>query len=202
MSKHNNKWIHGERNFVMPRPRQGFMEEVGIYYLHLILDKNIGEEIVLIIYDPTDFIHDLAALKPFHFFSSSVAVNTSFGPVYSFIFWVTYPQDTEKSFAIFDKPVDLSKPQLIEPWIKLANQTHLHLLLVDKNYETQGFYEFENDFGFDEAVETISLLDKTRVKDNNKAEQEYFKDYSLPQLYEMVKDGERADDSIIGRFNN
>lgn len=201
MNKHNNKWIHGEVNLVLPRPRIGFMKEVGIYYLHLVLDKNVGEEIVLIIYDPTDFIHDLRALKPFHFVTSSLAVNTSFGPVYSFLFWVADPKDPSKSFALFDKPVDISKPQLIEPWVQLANQTHLHLLLVGENYEVEGFYEFENIFGFDEAVEIISMLDSTRVIDFEKAEQEYFRDYSLLQLYEMAKGGLRAGEETTNRFN-
>ena len=49
----------------------------------------------------------------------------------------------------------------------------------------EGFYEFENNFGFDEAVETILQLDASRV-DYNKAEQEYFND-SLVELYAAVK---------------
>ncbi|MBX7107585.1 MAG: hypothetical protein K1X61_02955 [Chitinophagales bacterium] len=187
MSKHNNKWIHGVTNLVMPPPPKGFMEVVGIYYLSLVLDKNVGEEVVLIIFDPTDFIHDLRAVEPFRFLTSSVAVNTNFGPVYSFIFWVAQANDVNQSFVIFDKPLDISRPTMIEPWRKLANQTHLHLLLVSKNYEVEGFYEFENNFGFDEAVDTISQLDATRVKDFAKAEQEYFNDYALEDLYKMVK---------------
>jgi len=171
----------------MPPPPKGFMEGVTIYYLSLTLDKNVGEEVVLIIFDPTDFIHDLRAVVPFRFFTSSFAVNTNFGPVYSFIFWVAQANDVSKSFAIFDKPLNISRPPLIEPWRKLANQTHLHLLLVDKNYEVEGFYEFENNFSFDEAVEIISQLDASRIIDYNKAEQEYFNEYSLKQLCETVK---------------
>jgi hypothetical protein len=187
MNKYNNKWVHGLVNFILPTLPQGFMDEVGIYYLSITLDKNVGEEVVLIIFDPTDFIYDLKAVRPFRFFTSSVAVNTNFGPIYSFIFWVAQPNDVNKSFTIFDKPLDISIPDSIEPWTRLGNQTHLHLLLVDRNYQVQDFFEFENEFGFDKAAEIISQLDASRVIDYDKAEQEYFNKYSLKELYEAVK---------------
>lgn len=187
MNKNSNRWVHGNTNLEMPLLPKGFMVEVGVYYLSAILDKNVGEEIVLIIFDPTDFIHDLSAVEPFRFFTSSVAVNTNYGPVYSFIFWVAQANDLNKSFAVFDKPIDISRPAMIEPWERLANQTHLHLLLVDKNYEVQGFYEFENDFGFEKAIDMISQLDASRVLNYEKAEQEYFDTYTLTELFDAVK---------------
>jgi hypothetical protein len=187
MIQHTNKWMHGETNLVMPQLPTGFMLQTGIYYLTLILDKAVGEEVVLIIYDPTDFIYDLKEVVPFRFHIASIAVNTSFGSVYSFIFWVSQPNDDNKSFAIFDKPINISNPQSIYPWIQLSKQTHVHLLLVGANHEVEGFYEFENDFGFDEAVESMSMLSSKKVIDFVKAEQEYFDSYSLQQLYDMVK---------------
>lgn len=186
MSKHNNKWVHGVTNLVMPPPPSGFMQQHGIYYLSVTLDINVGEEVVLIIYDPTDFIHDLRAVVPFRFYMSSMAVNTNFGPVFSFLFWVCQPHDETKSFAIYDKPIDISKPHMLQSWSRLANQSHVHLLLVGENYEVEGFYEFENTYSFGEALETISELDASRVKDFNKAEQEYFNDFSLEYLYELA----------------
>ena len=171
----------------MPELSADFMQNAGIFYLYLILDKNVGEEVVLIIFDPTDFIFELSAVKPFQFYTSCVAINTSYGPIFSFIFYVTNPMDERKAFSIYDKPIDISKPQSFEPWIKLAGQTHLHLLLLDKNYEVQGFYEFENVSVFNEAIEMILQLDAKRMIDFLKAEQEYFNNYSLPDLYAMVK---------------
>lgn len=188
MNKYNNKWSHGITNLVLPPLPASFMNETGIFYKTLVLDKNVGEEIVLMIFDSTDFIHELRRLKPFRFFISSIAVNTSFGPVFSFLFWVSQPHDERLSFAIFDKPLDISQPQSIEPWAQLANQTHVHLLLIDKNYLVQGFYEFENSYAIGEAVETIAQLDAGRVVNFDMAEQEYFDKYSLEQLYEMLKD--------------
>lgn len=187
MNKHNNKWIHGTTNLVMPELPAGFMLDAGVFYLPIILDKDVGEEIILIIFDPTDFIFELSAVVPFQFYKSCVAINTSYGPIFSFIFYVTNPSDEKKAFAIYDKPINISKPESIKPWIKLAGQTHLHLLLLDKNHEVQGFYEFENDSAFDEPLEMISLMDAGRIIDFPKAEQEYFNNYSLPDLFAMVR---------------
>ena len=185
--RQNNKWVHGVTNLVIPPPPKGIMNAFGIYHLNVILDKNVGEEVVLIIFDPTDFIYDLKAVEPFRFFTSSVAVNTSYGPVYSFIFWVAQPHDESNSFLILDKPVDIAKPNMIEPWARLANQTHLHVLLMNENYDVEGFYEFENGLSFHKAVETIYQLDASRVIDYDKAETEYFNNYPLKDLYEAVK---------------
>ena len=76
---------------------------------------------------------------------------------------------------------------MLEPWRQLARQTHLHLLLVGDGHEVEGFYEFENNFGFDDAVETIDQLDKSQMTDFAKAEQEYFETYSLARLWSFVK---------------
>lgn len=163
------------------------MEQMGMYYLTLVLDKDVGEEVVLIIYDPTDFIYDLKEVVPFRFNTASLAINTSFGIVFSFIFWISQPNDDDKSFAIYDKPIDVSRQQLIYPWVQLSNQTHLHLLLVGANHEVEGFYEFENSIIFAEAVENISMLSSKKIIDFAKAKQEYFDSYSLEQLFELVK---------------
>lgn len=187
MAKLNNKWIHGPTNFALPPVPSGFMNQAGVYYLHVTLDPEVGEEVVLVIYDPTEFIYQLAEVKPFRFHTASLAVNTSYGPVFVFLFWVTDPADERKVFAAFDKPVNFSKPEMIEPWIKLRDQTHLHLFLIDAEQEVQGFYEFENVYGFDEAVETISQLDTQRIQDFTMAQEEYFADYSVPDLLEMVR---------------
>lgn len=185
--KHHNHWTHGKTHLVLPPMPDGFMQSFGIYYLTCTLDPAVGEEVILVIYDPTEFINQIKQVDPFNFFVSSFAVNTSFGPVYSFLFWVANPKDIQKSFTILDKPVDISRPSLIEPWIRLANQSHLHLLLVGPNYQVEGFFEFENNFGFDNAVATIKQLDAARIIDYEKAEQEYFDSYSLEALYAFVK---------------
>jgi hypothetical protein len=187
MSLHNNKWNHGLVNLELPPIQEGFMTQPGIYYLSLTIDSSIGEEVILIIYDPTDFIHELKSVNPFRFYMSSFFVNTNFGPIFSFLFWVSQQNDENQAFCIYDKPLDISKPQSFESLNSLANQTHVHLLLVGKNYKVEGFYEFENIYSFDKALETISQMDASRVIDFKKAENEYFNEFSLDSLFKMIK---------------
>ena len=185
----NNKWRQGHTHFALPEIPDSFMNSAGIYYLHATLDTMVGEEIVLIIYDPTDFIMELAELTPFNFQTGSVAVNTSYGPMFAFLFWVTHPLDERRIFAGFDKPVDISNPASIEPWMQLQRQTHLHLLLVDANYEVQGFYEFENFSSFDEGVKIISQLDPSTIVSQDNARREYFSNYGIAELIEISRTG-------------
>jgi hypothetical protein len=116
----------------------GYMRSAGVFYLHVTLDPEIGEEVVLIVYDPTDFIYQLAEVTPFRFHAGSLAVNMSYGPVFVFLFWVTDPTDERKVFAAFDKPIDISNRSAFEPWIRLRDRSHLHLLLLDSDHEVQG----------------------------------------------------------------
>jgi hypothetical protein len=187
MAKTNNKWRHGRTHFGLPPMPPGFMRSAGVFYLTVTLDPEVGEEVVIVIFDPTDFIYQLAELIPFRFYTGSLAVNTSYGPVFIFLFWVTDPTDDSKVFAGFDKPVDISRRLLIEPWVKLRDQTHLHLFLVDANHEVQGFYEFENVYGFDEAIDVIGQLDARTVLNFDAAQREYFQDYNVPELIDMVR---------------
>ncbi|MBS4058094.1 MAG: hypothetical protein KGZ82_12300 [Bacteroidales bacterium] len=183
MSKLYNKWLHGKRNFVMPSIPSGFMRKAGIYYLTLVLDKEVGEEVVLIIFDPTTFIYELGNVNPFSFHMCHLVVKTNFGPVFSFLFWVDNPKNPFTAFSIYDKPIILPNPESIKPWEILANQTHIHLILLDKYYETVKLFEFYNNFGVVDSVETMKMIEPEWVIDMEQAQQEYFETYGLLDLY-------------------
>ncbi len=187
MFLHNNKWKHGLVNLELPPIQEGFMTKPGIYYLNLTIDASIGEEVALVIYDPTDFIHELKTVNPFRFYMSSFFVNTNFGPIFSFLFWVSQQNNENLPFCIFDKPLNISKPESFESLYSLANQTHVHLFLAGENYKVEGFYEFDNIYSFDKALGTISHLDASKVIDYKKAEKEYFNEFSLPSLFNIIK---------------
>jgi hypothetical protein len=80
----------------------------------------------------------------------------------------------------------------MKPWLELANQTHIHLILVNKKYEVIGFYEYENIYNFENSIDTFMKLNPEQVKDFNKALEEYNKTYSLEYLYKLIKKGEGA----------
>ncbi|MBS1553087.1 MAG: hypothetical protein JST15_13560 [Bacteroidetes bacterium] len=183
----NNKWTHRDAGLVLPPPPDNFMHNSGIYYLSVALDEKVGEEVVLIIYDDSDFNNKLVNVKPFRFVMSSIAVNTNYGPVGVFIFSVENPLDKNIPFALYDKPVNIANYNMIKPWLELANQTHIHLLLVNKKYDVVGFYEFENTYNFEEAIDVFMQLKPENVVDFEKATEEYFRDFSLEYLTELIK---------------
>lgn len=75
----------------------------------------------------------------------------------------------------------------MKPWLELSNQTHIHIILVNKKYEVIGFYEFENTYSFETAIDTFMQLNPELVIDFKKALEEYNRAYSLESLYELIK---------------
>lgn len=187
----NNKWIHGKTNLVYPKQSVNLFRTAGIYYQHLILDTTVGEEVVLIIYDDTDFIYELAAVSPFVFNCRGMGIRTSYGTIGVLLFHVENPLRPGSAYAIYDKPVDITRDEMLQPWRELDNQTHLHLILLDKNLETAGFFIFENFGAFGENVQMFSELGKNQTVDFNKAEAEYYDRYSLEAMFEMSQKSQK-----------
>lgn len=188
----NNKWTLGKVKLLMPPIPENFMKEAGLYCLHTTINKKIGTEVVIVLYEDTDFIYELKKAEPFKFSMSSLAIKTSFGPVGVFIFYFEDSKKNNESIAIFDKPLNIANYNHMKPWLELANQTHIHLILVNKKYEVIGFYEYENIYNFENSIDTFMKLNPEQVKDFNKALEEYNKTYSLEYLYKLIKKGEGA----------
>ena len=186
MNKKNNKWPEEVSHFVVPQTPPGFFTNPGIYHLQIKAFEEVGYETLLILYDDTDFINEIAAVQPFQFELSPFAVNTTYGPIAGFLFWVVSPSNRNEPFCLFDKPIDISKAYSLEPWKELAGQTHLHLLLLNKQQEIVDLFEFPNSFTFDEAIEIFQNLDKNRIVNYDMAENEYFDRYPLRYLYEVA----------------
>jgi len=144
-----NKWSLGKVQLEMPPLPDDFMKLHGLNSLHTILDKNVGTEVVLVIYDDTDYIYNLQKVNPFNFNVGTLVIETPYGPVGAFIFYIEDPGFKDKSIAIFEKPVNIANYNQMKPWLELANQTHVHIILVNKKYEVIGFYEFGNTYNFE-----------------------------------------------------
>jgi hypothetical protein len=183
----NNKWTLGNVELIMPPMPEDFMKQPGMYCLHTTFDKRIGKEVVVVLYEDTEYINELKKIKLFKFNMSSLTINTSYGPVGVFIFYFDDPLQKDKSIAIFEKPVNIADYNHLKPWLELADQTHIHVILVNKLYEVIGFYEYENTYNFEKAIDIFMKLNPELVSDFNKALEEYNKDYSLEYLYQLLK---------------
>ncbi|MGI8732803.1 MAG: hypothetical protein ACR2LM_05815 [Pyrinomonadaceae bacterium] len=58
---------------------------------YLVLDPEVGNEVVLILRDGTDFMNKLKATKPFRLFVKTGFAKNQFGPLGCLLFWVQDP---------------------------------------------------------------------------------------------------------------
>ena len=82
--------------------------------------------------------------------------------------------------------INPAEPQHVNTWRRLANQTHWHLTLIGADNEVADFFEFENDFDLDIALDT--MLDTCRgmhVTDFMAAKNEFWKSFTVDDLYKM-----------------
>jgi hypothetical protein len=186
MITHNNKWQQGLAHFEIPTIQLSFLVSDGIYITPLVRDETIGEEMILIIFDQTDFIYELSNVIPFRFYIAGLGLNTSYGPLLSLFFYIKDPHNERVSFAIYDKPIDISNQIHIQPWVTIAKQSHIHLILIDKNYKIVNLFEFKNDFNIHKTLSCIPDLGPESVIDFNQAMQEYFNEYNLPDLFNLA----------------
>jgi len=177
----NNKWKHGKVSFKLPEdlPINFFTTEM-IYYIPMTLDPDIGEEICLAIYDPTDFIYTLKNTKPLDLFLNVGVVKTSQGPLLILLFYV--PNYLNPSDPIYgsDRPLNPFDDAGLKPWFKLADQTHWHVILVNKELELVDLFEFENVFKLREGLETgINTVKDLKHTNYIPAVSEYFTNYNM-----------------------
>lgn len=72
-----NKWRHGPTRFDIPDFGPVLNQFDGLMPFYLVLDPDIGREVVLILRDRTDFMNRLKATKPFRLFVKTGLVEPS-----------------------------------------------------------------------------------------------------------------------------
>jgi hypothetical protein len=185
MKKLNNKWTDISANIKLTGFPEKFNNYNGILILTTIVDSKIGEENILIIRDSTDFIYELAKVKPFRMIVKPGIEKTNYGPVFYLLISIENPVLPSKPFAIYDKAYDPNNKEHILFLNNLANQTHWHVFLLNKDNKQIGSYEFENVFDLDLFVPIfVKICAGKETIDFNKAREAYEMKNSLEELYE------------------
>jgi hypothetical protein len=149
-----NKWRHGPTRFELPS--LGLLNDSeGILPFTVILGDDIGTEVVLVIRDNTDFIHQLRSVTPFTLKLKTGVARNQYGPLGFLLFWVENAIDSSEPFAAYDLYVNPTERDQLRLWRMLGSQTHWHLFLVGASGEQEGFFEFENRYGLVETIDTI-----------------------------------------------
>ena len=181
-----NKWRHGLTRFEIPALDDYMGMRDGFLPLPVILDPAVGEEVVLVVRDQTPFMEELRQVKPFRLMMKNGCARNDFGPVVFFLFWVENPMDPSEPFAAWDCYLDPKNETQVRLWRGLALQTHWHLFLVGTAGRQRGFFEFENNYGlekaldfFDESCRNIATIDFNRAKAT------FMQEHSLDDLFGM-----------------
>lgn len=141
----NNQWSIGKTKWArLPLPEHVFQQACVIPF-PAMLDPHIGTETILCIIDPTDFIHELSAVKPFQLFISMGLIKTNYGPVVYVLYHVPNPNSPEP-VVILEQTLNPFDAKMLAPYHDLARQSHWHVFLVDGAGNEVSWFEFENNF--------------------------------------------------------
>ena len=184
--KHNNKLTLSKGRFDVEDLPPELEGRSGLVSLPGIVDFTVGEEVCLHWIDRTPFIKEIAAQKPLKFFCHGGIYITSFGPVIWFLFYIPPGSYCEEPLASMEVTINPKDPLQMSLWDRLANQTHVHLVLVGERNQVHGFYEYENNFRIEQTLETYRREFRGfEVTDFIKAKEEFFNRYTLKELYDL-----------------
>ena len=181
-----NRWLRGPTRFEIPVLENHADMRAGLFPLTAILDSAIGEETILVIYDETPYLSELRLINPFQLKMKNGCARNDYGSLIFILFWLENPLDKCDPLAMWEYFLDPKNETHMRPWRLLANQTHLHLVLVAKNGQSGGFFEFVNNFGladalprFDEACRNIDTIDFSHAKSV------FMEKYTIDDVFQM-----------------
>ncbi len=157
----------------------------GLVPIPVVINLEVGEEVVLYLKDSTSFVETLAKTRPFNLRVHGGAARNRHGCLGFFVFWIPSPFNESVPIAIYDLYVNLQSEVLLGMWQEFAFQTHWHLLLLDKNGEQRGSFEFVNTFRIQEYLDAMQrYCHGIEVLDFDKAKAAFFEAKSLEDLFE------------------
>ena len=179
----NNKWPGAPARFDFTTLPAELHAAEGILPLPLALDDQIGTEMVLIHFDRTDFIHEVASVRPFDLMMKAGLVRTDHGPLMFLLFWIPNPDDPGVPITAIDCHINPLDQASLQPWRDLSRQSHWHFFLVDSDQQQRGFFEFENVYGLADTIDrVIKACDGMDSVDFILAKQQFCNNYDIPTL--------------------
>ncbi len=179
----NTKWTHGTARFNHPALEDFIGIRDGFFPLRTILDLTLGEEVVLYLRDQTPFMNDLCRVRPFRLILKTGVARNQFGPLAFLVFWVAHPYNPGQAFAAYDVYLNPHSQTQVDTWRHLAAQTHWHVFLVGAGGEQRDFFEFENTFALDDALDFIlEACAPIQLVDFDRAKAKFMAENTIDQL--------------------
>jgi hypothetical protein len=185
--RHNTKLSLDPGHFEVHDFPKFLAGQSGIVPMPVIIDLTVGEEVALYWLDPTPFVHELATVRPFQLFMHGGLFRSAHGPLMWQLFYVPNPKPKPQPFASVECHINPCDPNQMGMWRRLANQTHWHLALLGAGNKVADFFEFENVFGLDDALDTMDKACRgMRITNFMAAKQEFWDRFTMDDLYGMA----------------
>jgi hypothetical protein len=180
----DNKWIHGTVHFELPPLPHLYRTLPGIKPVPLVLDPEIGEEIVLLVTEPKAQICVFADCEKIEFYLRSGLVTTSQGPVFWMLF--SFPGLLAGQTIAYENSINPKDETQTAIYRRLAGQKYWHVIMADDSGAVMNFFEFENSYGLDRALESaVEVSADLQVSNFLGAKAEYENTYSIDHLLKL-----------------
>ena len=153
----------------------------GVLFEEVTLDERIGPEAVALLIEPEP--GELLAKKRLDLNLKAGIAATAYGPVLFLIWWMP-PMVNGRPAAFYEQVMNPLYPHTAEVLRRVAEQTHLHLVVTDMTGRVVTVFEYQNTFGFSGIRAGV---DAARVAwrgscDFSRAKQAYEQEYDLDKL--------------------
>jgi hypothetical protein len=118
----------------------------GVLFEEVTLDERIGSEAVALLIEPEPV--ELLAKRRLDLNLKAGIAATEYGPVLFLIWWIP-PLINGRPAAFYEQVMNPLYPQTSEVLRRVAEQTHLHVVVTDGSGQVLTVLEYQNTFGFD-----------------------------------------------------
>ncbi len=181
----NNAWLHGPTRFKPFRFPSGMDFVEGLLPMPVVINLEVGQEVVLFLKDKTPFINTLAKTHPFKLRVHGGVARNQFGCLGFFVFWIPSPFNERVPIATYDLYVNLRDEKILGMWRELAFQTHWHVLVLDRKNEQRNFLEFTNTFRISDFLKEMEEYCRgIPVVDFEKTKSQFMAEKSVDDLFQ------------------
>lgn len=153
----------------------------GVLFEEVTLDKSVGPECVALVVESEP---DELLRRPELTFNLKTGIaDTSYGPVLFLIWWIPSARD-RRPIAFYEQVMNPLNPKTSMILHRLADQTHLHMLVLDSKGQVQNLFEYKNTFDFDKLLEAVARPRAVRPEsdDFRLARKAYEQEYEMEDI--------------------
>lgn len=179
----NTKW-NQTVEVETPELPESFWELPGVTPVVGTVNEEIGDEVMLLINDPTEGAESLGNITTFELNVGSGSIDTEHGSLGFILFIVPDQENPGQPHAVWEILFDPANPEMTEPFERLAQQSHWHALLLGPGPAIIDILEFQNTYFLDDGLKEINeLCEGKPCTDFSQAVQAAHDAYSLEELY-------------------